>query len=104
MSTDCVIRIAIIGGGLAGAILINALLQHSHLHVEIFEYAPEFSERGAAVGIAQNGQAALTEVGGDVATALDRARAVVMSSSRMYMVRFSEALEKYYRAGIPLIR
>jgi salicylate hydroxylase len=79
-------RIAIIGGGLAGATLMNALLKHSHVDVDIYESAPEFSECGAAVGIATNGQAALEEIGGPVACALDRAGAVVMSSSRVCMV------------------
>ncbi|KAF2194151.1 FAD/NAD(P)-binding domain-containing protein [Zopfia rhizophila CBS 207.26] len=71
---------------------MNALLKHPHLDVEIFEFAPEFSERGAAVGIAQNGQAALAEIGGAVAGALDRAGAVVMSSSRMYMASGPSAM------------
>lgn len=98
MSTHEPLKIAIIGGGLAGATLMNALLHHPHLQVDLFESAPEFSERGAAVGIAQNGQAALAEIGGGIATALDRARAVTMSSSRMCMVRYfmSEATPAWY--------
>jgi hypothetical protein len=86
MASDGKLRIAIIGGGLAGATLMNALLEHSHLSPEIFESAPEFSERGAAVGIAQNGQAALNELGPAIAGSLDRAGAVIMTSSRVRMV------------------
>ncbi|KAJ4413371.1 hypothetical protein N0V82_008587 [Gnomoniopsis sp. IMI 355080] len=68
------IRIAISGGGLAGASLIYALLQHPHLDVHIFESAPAFKERGAAVGIARNALSALDLIG---ATAcLERAGAV----------------------------
>jgi len=81
------IKIAVIGGGLAGATLANALLKYSHLSVDIFESASEFSERGAAVGIASNGQSALVEIGGVVADVIERAGGVTMSSSRMYMVR-----------------
>jgi len=86
MSLDYSIRIAIIGGGLAGATLANALLKHKHLDVEIFESAPEFSEKGAAVGIASNGQAALTEMGGPLTDVIERAGGVIMTSSRLCMV------------------
>lgn len=86
MSPRNSIKVAIISGGLAGATLMNALLKHSHLDVEIFESAKEYSERGAAVGIAHNGQAALNEIGHPLREVLDRAGAVVMTSSRMYMV------------------
>lgn len=92
MASEQPVKIAIIGGGLAGATLMNALLKHPHLDAEIFESAPEFSERGAAVGIAQNGQRALDEIGGAVADALDRAGGVAMTSSRLCMVRFSQAV------------
>jgi salicylate hydroxylase len=87
MSSESPLKIAIIGGGLAGAVLANALLKQPHLSIHIFESAPEFSERGAAVGIAVNGQAALAEIGGPVADVVERAGGVVMSSSRMFMVR-----------------
>ncbi|KAH7329664.1 salicylate hydroxylase [Stachybotrys elegans] len=45
------IRIAIIGGGIAGATLANALVKHVHLDVHVYESAPEFSERGAGIGL-----------------------------------------------------
>lgn len=53
------IRIAISGGGLAGATLLYALLPHPHLDVHIFEAASAFKEAGAAVGMTCNAQAAL---------------------------------------------
>jgi salicylate hydroxylase len=81
-----VIKIAIIGGGLAGATLANALLTHPHLDINIFESAPEFSERGAAVGISTNGQAALAESADVLADVIDRAGGVVMTSSRLMIV------------------
>jgi salicylate hydroxylase len=49
--------IAIIGGGLA-----NALLKHPQLDVNIFYSAPKSSERGAAVDINMNAKAALAEL------------------------------------------
>ena len=83
------IRVAIIGGGLAGATLFNALLKHAHLDVDIFESAPHFSERGAAVGLSQNAQKALAEIGPQLVEALDRAGAVQMNSSRLVVVSLS---------------
>lgn len=86
MSSDQSIKIAIIGGGLAGATLANALLKHQRLDVHIFESANEFSERGAAVGIAANAQAALAEIGGAMVGVIESAGGVLMTSSRLCMV------------------
>jgi salicylate hydroxylase len=66
---------------------MHALLKHSHLQVDIFESGPEFSERGAAVGLSQNAQNALAEIGVGVQGAPDRAGAVKMHSSRLVIVR-----------------
>lgn len=70
------IRIAISGGGLAGASLIHALIKHPHLDVHIFESASAFKESGAAVGIARNGLTALDLIGPAAAESLKRAGAV----------------------------
>lgn len=43
------LRVAILGGGLAGATLLRGLIKHSHLHVDIFESRPEFKEEGQEV-------------------------------------------------------
>ncbi|ETS82717.1 hypothetical protein PFICI_04593 [Pestalotiopsis fici W106-1] len=76
------IRIAIIGGGLAGATAANALFRLPHVDVHVFESAPAFSERGAAVGINANAQAALNQILPDYKEMLDKAGAVPMSSTR----------------------
>jgi salicylate hydroxylase len=86
MSESQPLKIAIIGGGLAGAVLANALQKHKHISIDIFESAPEFSERGAAVGIATNGQIALAEIGGAVADVIERAGGVTMTSTRLVLV------------------
>ncbi|ROV86841.1 hypothetical protein VMCG_10897 [Cytospora schulzeri] len=70
------IRVAISGGGLAGASLIHALIKHPHLDTHIFESAAAFKESGAAVGIAQNALAALDLIGPSAAESLARAGAV----------------------------
>ncbi|KAM7210407.1 hypothetical protein V8F06_014211 [Rhypophila decipiens] len=93
-SLDTPIRIAIIGGGLAGAALANALVRVPKLEVHVYESAAEFSERGAAVGLSINAQRALEHVFSSSRTSataattvakdlLVRAGAVPMNSSRV---------------------
>ena len=72
-------RIAIIGGGLAGATLANALPDHPFLDVHIYESAPGFSERGIAIGLASN---ALQKCILAANMLLDRAGAVPINSMR----------------------
>ncbi|OTA87202.1 hypothetical protein M434DRAFT_399576 [Hypoxylon sp. CO27-5] len=81
------IRIAIIGGGLAGASLIHALMKFSHLDVHIFESAAAFKEAGMAIGIARNAQAALELIGPSAAQYLDRAGAVPMRGVRFMLAQ-----------------
>jgi salicylate hydroxylase len=84
------IRIAISGGGLAGAALARSLLPHAHLDVHIYESAAEFSERGMGIIMAVNAQRALKHIVGgeeEVEEMFKRAGAVTMNSSRIMMVR-----------------
>ncbi|KAI1209956.1 salicylate hydroxylase [Annulohypoxylon truncatum] len=76
------IRVGIIGGGLAGATLANALVVHSHLDIEVFEAASKFSERGAAVGLSMNAQNALRQIIPSAGDLLAKAGAVNMNSTR----------------------
>ena len=80
------LRIAISGGGLAGAAMANALSRQPHLHVQVYESAPEFSETGAAIALAEYAQKALDAIL-PARELLDRAGAVRMSSSRILLVR-----------------
>ncbi|KAI1852750.1 hypothetical protein JX266_002291 [Neoarthrinium moseri] len=84
---NCPIRVAIIGGGLAGASLIHALIKFSHLDVHIFEAAKEFKEAGMAIGIARNAQAALELIGPSAAQCLDKAGAVPMRGVRFMLAQ-----------------
>ncbi|KAL1871086.1 hypothetical protein Daus18300_004831 [Diaporthe australafricana] len=81
------IRIAIIGGGLAGASLIHALIKSPHLDVHIFEAAPEFKEAGMAIGIARNAQAALRLIGPSAEKCLDQAGAVPMKGVKFMLAQ-----------------
>ncbi|KAI1267742.1 hypothetical protein F5Y18DRAFT_309592 [Xylariaceae sp. FL1019] len=76
------IRVAIIGGGVAGASLIHALMKFQHLDVHIFESADEFKEAGMAFGIARNAQVALELIGPSAAQCLRKAGAVPMKGVR----------------------
>lgn len=91
MAPTTSIKIAIIGGGLAGATIANALLHHPHLDAHIYESAPEFSERGAAVGLADDAQRALQQVMGvtEARALLEKAGAVIQASTRLCIVRCS---------------
>lgn len=80
------LSVGIVGGGLAGAALANALVQHNHLGIHVFESAPEFSERGAAIGLSVNALKALDHVVPNSEAMLQRAGAVEMNSSRIMVV------------------
>jgi hypothetical protein len=87
-TTPTPLRIAIAGGGLAGATLIYALQKYSHLDVNIYESRAEFSERGAAVGLSQNSLRALNEIGANMKDLLDDAGAVSIHSSVLCIVSY----------------
>ncbi|KAF2228799.1 FAD/NAD(P)-binding domain-containing protein [Viridothelium virens] len=79
------LRVAVTGGGLAGAAIANALFRQPHLDVHIYESAPEFSERGQAIGLAVNAQRALARLLPDAEDVFQRAGAVPMHSTRILM-------------------
>ncbi|KAI0189055.1 FAD/NAD(P)-binding domain-containing protein [Astrocystis sublimbata] len=56
------IRIGIIGGGLAGLTTAIALTKHQHLDVHVYESAPEFTERGAGIGLSPLALEALDDI------------------------------------------
>lgn len=94
------IRIAIVGGGLAGAAIANALVHLPHLEIHVFESSPDFSERGAAIGLAGNAQRALQQFIPSAMDLLNRAGAVPIQSARVMMVSKSCTLydARYDRA------
>lgn len=84
------IRVAISGGGLAGATLLYALLPHPHLDVHIFESASAFKEAGAAVGMTRNAQAALELISHSATECLQRAGAVPQKGVQALMGQGAE--------------
>jgi salicylate hydroxylase len=80
------IQIAVSGGGLAGAAIARALYQQAHVQVDVYECAPEFSEKGMAIGMAINAQRALGKLVPDVEEMFARAGTVTINSSRIMLV------------------
>ncbi|USW55955.1 Putative FAD-binding domain, FAD/NAD(P)-binding domain superfamily [Septoria linicola] len=70
------IRVAISGGGMAGATLMHALLKHDHIDAHIFESASEFREAGMAVGMTRNAFQSLELIGPSAREALEKAGSV----------------------------
>ncbi|GAB1318513.1 hypothetical protein MFIFM68171_08723 [Madurella fahalii] len=81
--THRTIRIVISGGGLAGASLLHALLQHPYIDGHIFESSAAFKEAGMAIGVARNALAALDLMGSS--QCLERAGAVAMRGVRFLL-------------------
>lgn len=79
------IRIAISGGGIAGATLLHALVQHSHLDIHIFEAATAFREGGASLGIPGNAMKAFELIGSSAAQCVGRAGAFPLSGLTIRM-------------------
>ena len=84
------IRIAIIGGGIAGTCMAHGLHQQPHIDVQVYEADSEFSERGAAIGLAWNGQMVLnTLIPNASELILDKAGATAVNSTTLMMVQES---------------
>ncbi|KAL7621675.1 hypothetical protein AAE478_009002 [Parahypoxylon ruwenzoriense] len=78
MSTSpSTIRVAIIGGGLAGAALLRGLLRYQHVAVDMYESRPAFREEGPGLSFTRNTQAILRAIDPDLELCLERAGAVV---------------------------
>lgn len=89
------IRVAIVGGSIAGCSLANGLLRSPNIDFHVFDAKPSFSERGASVGLALNARKALRALGIDVEAALKQAGAVAMKST--YCLAVSEQMRAYSR-------
>ncbi|NUG01451.1 salicylate 1-monooxygenase [Acinetobacter oleivorans] len=57
------IRIAVVGGGIAGLALASNLSKNAHLDVQMFESAPQFSEIGAGISFGANAVKAIELLG-----------------------------------------
>jgi salicylate hydroxylase len=83
------IQVAISGGGLVGAAIALALYKQPYIELNVYESAPEFSEKGLAIGMAINAQRALSKLVPDVDEMFQRAGAITMNSTRIMLVSYS---------------
>ena len=58
-----ILRVSIVGGGIAGVALALDLCRHQHLEVQLFEAAPAFGEVGAGVSFGANAVRAIEGLG-----------------------------------------
>jgi salicylate hydroxylase len=85
--TEEKIRIAVIGGGIAGVTVANALARHAHIDLNVYEAAPYFSERGAGIGLSNLALAALDEILPSATELLkSKAKAVAVRPARIVIV------------------
>ncbi|KAH9897122.1 FAD/NAD(P)-binding domain-containing protein [Xylariomycetidae sp. FL2044] len=74
------IRVAILGGGLAGAAILRGLLRYPHIAVDMYDSRPNFSEEGLGIELTQAAQDALHAIDPTLEQCLDRAGAVNSTS------------------------
>lgn len=60
---DKKLKVAVIGGGIAGLALTTQLVKYQHLDVHLFESAPQFSEIGAGISFGANAVKAIQLLG-----------------------------------------
>lgn len=81
------IRVAVIGGGIAGTCMAHGLQKQPHIDVQVYEADSEFSERGAAIGLAWHAQVVLDKLIPNASEViLDKAGATAVNSTRLMMV------------------
>lgn len=90
------IRIAISGGGVAGASLLHALLKNPHLDLHIFESAAAFREAGVAFGYTRNATAAMSLTGPSTIQCLEKAGGVPLEGARFFLARGEGAGKKVF--------
>ncbi|KAI1452316.1 FAD/NAD(P)-binding domain-containing protein [Annulohypoxylon moriforme] len=70
------IRVAIIGGSLAGAAILRGLLRYPHIAADMYESRPTFRDEGPGLSFTTKMQAMLAAIDPELERCLDRAGAV----------------------------
>ncbi|OTA96764.1 hypothetical protein M434DRAFT_392468 [Hypoxylon sp. CO27-5] len=71
------IRVAIIGGGLAGATVLRGLLRYPHIAVDMYDSRPTFRDEGPGLDFTTKTQTVLAAIDPELVQCLDRAGAVL---------------------------
>ncbi|KAI0105388.1 FAD/NAD(P)-binding domain-containing protein [Hypoxylon sp. NC0597] len=71
------IRVAIIGGGLAGAAVLRGLIRYPHIVVDMYDSRPTFRDEGPGLAFTTKTQAVLAAIDPELEHCLDRAGAVL---------------------------
>ncbi|KAI0376740.1 FAD/NAD(P)-binding domain-containing protein [Hypomontagnella monticulosa] len=79
-SSPSTIRVAIIGGGLAGAAVLRGLLRYPHIAVDMYEPKPAFRDEGPGLAFTTTTQAMLAAIDPELDACLDRAGAVITTT------------------------
>jgi salicylate hydroxylase len=94
------LRVAISGGGVAGASLLHALLKYPHIDAHVFESAPEFREAGIAFGLGRNATRALGLIGPSATECLANAGGVPMLGVHWSVGQGPDAGTEVYEADV----
>ncbi|KAI0101092.1 FAD/NAD(P)-binding domain-containing protein [Daldinia grandis] len=79
-SSPSAIRVAIIGGGLAGATVLRGLLRYPHITVDMYESRPTFRDGGPGLAFTSKAQDILAAIDPELEYCLDRAGAVLTTT------------------------
>ncbi|OTB09868.1 hypothetical protein K445DRAFT_17229 [Daldinia sp. EC12] len=79
-SSPSKIRVAIIGGGLAGAAVLRGLLRYPHIAVDMYESRPTFRDEGPGLVFSTRALHILAAIDPELEHCLDRAGAVLTTS------------------------
>ncbi|KAI2619822.1 FAD/NAD(P)-binding domain-containing protein [Hypomontagnella submonticulosa] len=79
-SSPSTIRVAIIGGGLAGAAVLRGLLRYPHIAVDMYEQKPAFRDEGPGLSFNATTQAMLAAIDPELGACLDHAGAVLTTT------------------------
>ncbi|KAI1137633.1 FAD/NAD(P)-binding domain-containing protein [Hypoxylon sp. FL0543] len=79
-SSPSTIRVAIIGGGLAGAILLRGLLRYPHIAADLYESRPALRDDGPGLAFASSTRAVLSAIDPELEQCLNRSGAVALTS------------------------
>ncbi|EPE27220.1 FAD/NAD(P)-binding protein [Glarea lozoyensis ATCC 20868] len=86
------VRIAVVGGELAGAILVRALMNCPNLDLQLYEAGAEFGEEDTAIEIGVAGEEALQTIGSELLSVLENAGASSLKSTRMVISNTSTSI------------